>query len=67
MATVVELADRDALLKHVRGLFEPPYFHESRLLVEPYGSGIDERNGWHTHLVVLEGWGPVGFTDGPVD
>ena len=33
--------------------------------VKPYG-GIDARNGWDTHIVVLEEIGVWGFTDGPL-
>ncbi len=29
--------------------------------VEPYG--FDDRIGWETHIVILEGVGPLGFTD----
>lgn len=34
--------------------------------VEKYGKGIDERCGWDTHIVCVNGqaW---GFTDGPLD
>ena len=32
--------------------------------VEKYGYGIDERIGWDTHLVCVNGI-PAGFTDGP--
>ncbi len=35
------------------------------LTVKKYGSGIDERNGWDTHLVSLDGEA-MGFTDGTV-
>ncbi len=32
----------------------------------PYG-GYAPRIGWETHLVVVDGVGPIGFTDGPVE
>lgn len=38
----------------------------TKIQVEKYGHGIDERIGWDTHLVTLKGVGPVGFTDGPL-
>lgn len=34
------------------------------LKVAPYG--YDERTGWDTHIVTLEGYGVIGFTDGPL-
>ena len=34
--------------------------------VEKYGNGIDLRIGWDTHIVLIEGQGPFGFTDGPL-
>lgn len=33
------------------------------LHVSPYG-GIDERTGWDTHIVTVDGYGVFGFTDG---
>ena len=32
-----------------------------RVKVEPYGQ--DDRIGWDTHIVIVEGVGPIGFTD----
>ena len=34
----------------------------SEIIVEKYGTGVDERIGWDTHLVCVNGL-PVGFTD----
>ena len=34
------------------------------ITIESYG--FDERIGWNTHIVSLEGYGVFGFTDGPV-
>lgn len=33
--------------------------------VRPYGNGIDQRIGWNTYLVSINGKG-IGFTDGPL-
>lgn len=37
---------------------------EDLVHVEPYG--WDERIGWDTHIVLLDGYGVFGFTDGPL-
>lgn len=72
MKEVVELPDRAALLDHLRRIHEPiadfvsaPDIREESVRVEKYGHGIDERIGWDTHIVMIDGWGPAGFTDGP--
>ncbi|MNL05740.1 hypothetical protein D3C87_1263520 [compost metagenome] len=46
------------------GEMQPPDL--SGLVVEKYGTGIDTRIGWDTYIVVLPGWGVLGFTDGPL-
>lgn len=33
--------------------------------VKKYGTGIDERIGWDTHIVTVKGY-VIGFTDGPL-
>jgi len=71
MATVVELDGRAALVAHVKGLLAPFNFKgdiEAGLDVRPYDPlGLDDtRIGWHTHIVTLEGYGVLGFTDGPL-
>jgi hypothetical protein len=75
MATVVELKDRAALVNHVAGLLAPFNLGwdikdiEACLTVESYGCNgppiFDRRTGWHTYLVYLDGYGVLGFTDGP--
>jgi hypothetical protein len=67
MDTVVEVADRDALVQHVRKLMAPWGFEldDSKLKVKPYAK--DDRIGWpDTHLVTLEGYGVLGYTNGPL-
>ena len=69
MATLVEVADRAALLAHVRRKFSDfgPTFADEQMHVEPYSNRPDERIGWNaTYIVTLEGYGVVGFTDGPL-
>ena len=74
LKTVVELADRAALVGHVRRLLEPFDFRgdiDAGLHIEPYAwfdkdkAIWDERVHWHTYIVTLENYGVVGFTDGP--
>lgn len=66
MATYVDLADRAALLDHMRKLLAPyptaPPVTEETVEIKPY-YGIDKRNGWDTHIVILKDYGPFGFTD----
>lgn len=64
METVVEVVGRSDLAMHladVLGRTVTP----AALSSSPYG-GMDNRIGWDTHLVMLEGFGPVGFTDAPL-
>jgi len=68
MATVIELPDRAALVAHVQKLLAlypgALLVTNERLRVEKYI--FDARNGWHTHIVTLDGYGVLGFTNGPV-
>jgi len=66
MKTLVELPDRAALVQHCRELLAPYQFvfEDSALKVEPYGTGSDDRIGWkETHVVTIEKYGVIGFTD----
>lgn len=70
MTTVVELTDRAALDEYLRKWFadycaaiDLPCGPLPAVQVKPYA--FDDRIGWDTHIVVIEGIGPVGFTDGP--
>lgn len=70
MNTVVEIVDLDALLKHLHKLAEPwPTFPAiTRETVELSLYARDERNGWYdTYIVVLKGYGVLGFTNGPLN
>jgi hypothetical protein len=69
MMTEVEIEPtRDALLavlsdKRWLGIRE--VLKRESLRVEPYI--YDERIDWDTHIVSVDGYGVVGFTDGPVE
>ncbi len=65
MAEVVEISGREELVAHLRKVWMNEV-NESGLnvTVENYG-GIDERIGWDTHIVLVDGK-PYGFTDGPL-
>ncbi len=66
MATTVEIDGMDGLLSHIRKLAEPwptfPPVTSQTVHIEPYG-GVDQRTGWDTHIVTLDGYGVLGFTD----
>jgi hypothetical protein len=68
MAEVKEIEPTmDALRKWADesfGVIQPPNLDE--IVVEKYGHGIDTRIGWDTHIVMIPGWGVLGFTDGPL-
>lgn len=68
MSTVVEVADRAALLDHMRKLLQPypsaPPVTDETVRIESY-YGVDKRNGWDTHIVILKDYGPFGYTDSP--
>lgn len=71
MAEVVEVADRRALFTH---LLSRPYGPEilsgstaETLVIQPFGSGGDDRIGWsQTYVVKTGATGVLGFTDGPL-
>lgn len=61
---------REALVAHVRAEFAAwptmDNFHFDQLRVSPY-YGDDDRIGWRdVHIVTIDGYGVVGFTEGPV-
>jgi len=62
MATVVNARTFADLDRIVNGFLAGPST-KGRITVKPYSSGVDSRNGWDTHVVMLDG-GVVGFTDG---
>lgn len=44
-----------------KGFIPADVITASRIKIEPYG--FDERIGWDTHIVTVEGIGPLGFID----
>lgn len=67
MKTATEVDGRAGLLTHIRNEFADigPSFQDNQLWIKPYG-GDDKRIGWKdVHIVIIEGYGPVGFCEGP--
>ena len=66
MATVVEVADRAALVAYIAKALEPfdRAITDEMVTVKQYC--YDGRIGWDTHIVTVEGYGVFGFTDAPV-
>jgi hypothetical protein len=63
MATTIEVEPtREALLEAVQPITQ--VLRKEQLLVTPYDQ--DDRNGWDTYLVSIEGYGVWGYTDGPI-
>jgi len=66
MATVREVKDRAELLGIIQEQlkpFEVSVTHE-QIHVEPYCR--DERTGWDTWLITIDGYGVWGMADGPI-
>lgn len=70
MATVAEITPtKEAVAAHVSAAMEgwpDSDVTPEMVRVEKYGVGVDYRIGWDTHIVLIEGSGPFGFTDGPL-
>jgi hypothetical protein len=69
LQTIVELKDRAALVDHCRRLIESEGTPVSTLTVSiiPYDLTPDAQTGWEcTYLVMAYGYGPIGYTDGPL-
>jgi hypothetical protein len=67
MRTVAWVKDRDELVQHLRKVLEPwPTAPDpAPLTIQKYYP--DKQVGWpNCHIVVLEGYGVLGYTDGPV-
>lgn len=66
MATVREVADRDALVAWLAESYSPygVIVTDDMIAVEPYG--FDSRIGWDTYIVTIAGHGVAGFTSGPL-
>lgn len=65
MATCVEIADRTALIEHLYRNFSAPLPFYA-ITISPYDEEPDRRIDWPcTYIVMLKGFGVIGFTDGP--
>ena len=63
MKTMVELADRAALVKHLQAQYGYERLRPEDIEVSWYG--YDSRLDWQTYLISIND-NAVGFTDGPV-
>lgn len=64
LETTQEFTDKDALLEYLQKTLDQfckTGLDLREIKIEPYG--FDERIGWDSHIVHLEGWGVFGFTD----
>lgn len=66
MARGLEFADKAALLAYLAESFFFWHPTEANVTLEPYSDRIDERTGWRTHLVCIDGKAAL-FTDGPLE
>jgi len=67
MGTMVEIEPTmSALLQSMRESFKgwPINVTEENVHVEPYG--FDDRIGWDTYIITIDGYGVYGFSDGPI-
>jgi hypothetical protein len=78
MALRREVADLTELLEliaaefdqfaHIGGTITAEVIRKA-IVIEPYGppsDRTDHRNGWDTHIIVIQGYGVWGFASGPV-
>lgn len=63
MAQVVEVADRAALMVYLREQYAFWHPTEANVASRPYK--LDERTGWDTHLITVDGKAAL-FSDGPL-
>lgn len=66
MATVREIQDRAELVRIIQEQLRP-YGREvksEQVQVEPYT--YDDRIGWDTHLITIDGYGVWGMANGPL-
>jgi hypothetical protein len=68
MRTVREVAGREELFTVIRETLAPfgVLLQPEQITVKPYG-GRDERIGWDTHLISVQGYGVWGMADGPIE
>lgn len=59
-------ATAEALKEHVAASLERLGVPDGEVTLEKCGTRRDSRNGWDTHMVLLDGT-PWGFTSGPLE
>ena len=64
MKHVREVASREELVAFLEKEWRA-WKPGSKVTIEKHGTGIDERTGWDTHLVCVDGKAAL-FTDGPL-
>ncbi len=69
VAEMVQVDGRDGLIEHLREELRnwpiARYFTADQVRVQPYG-GDDDRIGWKdVHIVTIDGYGVMGFCEGP--
>jgi hypothetical protein len=66
MAKAIEVEGRSGLLAQLRSELDPWLtFDDNAVKIEPYG-GDDNRIGWkNVHIITLDGFGVLGFCEGP--
>ena len=66
METTVSLSTKEELIRVIgNSLKEWGDFNYNNLKIESYG--FDDRINWNSHIVTLDGWGVIGFTDKSID
>ena len=65
MLTVEHFDNFEELKAHIRSINSFIYASD-KIKIEKYGTGIDERIGWDTHIVSTASY-VIGFTSGPVE
>ncbi len=65
METVVEI-ERSAksILDYMQSKLSPYNFEINKWSMHKYV--FDDRNNWDTYILMIEGYGVFGFTDGPI-
>ena len=68
MATVIDIPPTLEALKIIinteLGKYGVPEISDEMITVESYG--FDNRIGWDTHIVIVNGYGVYGYIDGPI-
>lgn len=65
MSHVREVADWAELMAFLKAEYLPTEPTDENVTIEKYGTGIDERIGWDTHVLCVAGRAAL-YTDGPL-